>query len=465
MKSIRPIQPTAASMPAKSVAPMKSKAPRAPLSQAPVRGITSAPLRGLPQIGDQKRKASPDDSGVRSLRSEATPPYAFLSLFSYMPTSGIALSGKKFDSSYLSRFKGYSDFITALSSDFGPGSKKTYQTTSGPQDLYAYQYDNLLKYGDIRGAASRNQFVFRDGYWWSVRQPRYDYAELSDSVLSPAMRKYALSADESSMLYGIAQRYNLTSSQYGSLYKTVVGQKFFRGAVSDIPSLVAVFDSGKPAPGISTTAQYGSVFGSDNQFKGYVDTFSSLAKYVGQLQATLQGDPVGAGVGAGLDAGGFGESVLGSVQMGLDFLKPVFASLWGSGDEKRAGLLKNLFSGSGNYLDIVTASYSLWANLFNIAGAILKKPKSHRNYNLINANGKIIDKFSDITDRGDADGIGYITNRAVENGVNVSYDDVAGMLGAMYRYRAAQQLQYILADYATMVSPRGYLSGVMTPTF
>ena len=92
LKSIRPIQPTAATMPSKAVAPMTPAAPKTPLSQ--VGDIRGHFLPGLPVIGADKQK----DAGSRDIDRNTAPkkdlPYAWQQMTKFMPSQAVNPNAK-----------------------------------------------------------------------------------------------------------------------------------------------------------------------------------------------------------------------------------------------------------------------------------------------------------------------------------------------------------------------------------
>lgn len=464
LKSIAPIRPTASTMPQKSVAPMTAAAPKAPLSQTGARTTTQRAF-GLQPIGDVKKAEEAAPKKENFYASKTTLPYAFQQLAKNMPSTLLSAS-RKFDSSYYMKDSDYSSFMSRFDSDFGPGELRTFQTTSGPKQMYDYQYQNLLRYGDPDGPAMLSEFTYRDGRWWSIRRNRQTYDKFEPSVSDPFLSEYMLSEKESLSVYHAAKKLGLSERDYKSLYQSVFAKKYFMSTAPRVSQYIKALSDGVAAPDVSTTAQYGSLFGKTNQFAGYKEGISELLTNIGQMSNIFGGDRALPGLGMIGETGeGFMGEAMGIVGMASQVLAPVFSSLWGTGAQKRAGFLENLLSGGRSFLEMITASYKLWETIFDAAGALFKKPKSRRNYNLINDNGKIIDKYSDITNQGDADGIGYITNRAIENGVQVTYDDVASMLGSMYRYRVAQKLNAALRSYDIMLGPNSYFKDVNVPVF
>ena len=112
LKSIRPIQPTAATMPSKAVAPMTPAAPKTPLSQ--VGDIRGHFLPGLPVIGADKQK----DAGSRDIDRNTAPkkdlPYAWQQMTKFMPSQAVNPNAKTFNAAYTNNFSDYSSFFSGF---------------------------------------------------------------------------------------------------------------------------------------------------------------------------------------------------------------------------------------------------------------------------------------------------------------------------------------------------------------
>ena len=438
----------------------------------PLRGITASPLRALPQIGDGKPKETENRDTTRQSKSD-TSTYAWMSFAKFLPTGGISRTTKTFGSSYVSGFSSYSDFYGALSADFGPGQKKTYQTVDGPKDLYEYQYNNLLKYGDIRGPVVRSDFSFKDGRWWTTRMVRNDYDKFSDPGLDPVLRKYDLTADESELVYSIAQQRNLTKDQYSNLQKTVLARKYFSGIEKDMAYWSKILTTPEALnTGYNKSVSEGAIFGSSSELKNFASSLQNFARAT-ELLASMSGassgfpgamsNLSGAYLSGGGKPGGMfdslsdleGSATGGLVSGALSFLGNVlFPALWGTGEQKRAGL-KPWLKSIGDFFEF---AFTWQYKLSDAVVSHLKHKK--KKYWLTNSSGKIIDSYADMTDAADKRDIAEIASSA-----GVSVDTVASYLGMYYRKRIIDNLSPLLDSYATMLSSKSYFSGLQTPSF
>ncbi len=438
MKSIRPIQPVATSMPAKSVAPMTSTRPTTPISMAPLRGVTASPLRALPQIGPGKSDTPDTRRNELSGKSDFSS-YAFMSLTRFMPGVSVTKPGVSLNSSYVSQFATFDDFFKGISNDFGAGVKKTFKTADGDQDLYDYQYQNLLKYGNINGPRTLNEFTFRNGYWWSTAKPNVAYDKLTSNPNDPNEVEFGLSASEDEALHSMALKNRLTAQQYADLRTAALSKKYsasltaiaggskelgqsYEALSAKLKPYLRTLETGvklyetptdlggkyRPLPvtfsEISTMARYGSVFGDGDPGIAFLGDMNRELSAISNSLAT-EFTPV---LGAAASAGAY-------------YLAP----LLGLGSIPGIGV-------------ILAAVYGLYTGIT----ALKDVSDAHRNYDLVNANGYAIDNFNMITSKGDRKGI-----EAIAKASGKSKDAIASILGALYRYRVIKSMGSLFSDW------------------
>jgi hypothetical protein len=220
----------------------------------------------------------------------------------------------------------------------------------------------------------------------------------------------------------------------------------------------------KADPSISTTAQYGSIFGKGDPgidfLKNAEDAFGTVSSTLGALGAiglskfaNVGADALGAGattwalgllnVGSGSFSAG-ASAALGPIAV-LPFL---------------LDYIKNGPKYSSAILGVLETVSRIRTALSSGIVALVIKDKAKLNYDLVNSNGKIIDKYSDITSSKQATGIGSIANRA-----SLPVDDIAAILGQLYRYRIVQKLNPLLQDYATIISDASSQKSFSVPEF
>lgn len=441
IKSIRPITPTATSMPSKSVAPMGSVAPKTPIS-------TMTSLRdsyfksGLQPIGDQRRlKSGESRDTYRSTKVVENLPYAFMALGSQSIDGG-----KKFSGSSLSGYTDYASFYSSFSSAFGVGQRKTYQTADGPKLLYDYEYQNLMRYGSTTGPSTTSSFEFRDGRWWTVSKTRETYGKFVPANLDAGLSSYKLSAAEEEAVYQIAQKNRLTEAQYKNLYNTVFAQKYYLSAQADITKYEAILE--KPEPqgvGYSASVRESSIFGPHSDLKTLATSMRDFSKLVNGLIAKTALD--------GSSAALFGPAA--PFKYAASFLINMFAPmLWGTGEQKKKGLA-GVFENITNLFEFAfTWQYKVIDFVTNYFRHKKKK------YWLTNSKGKIIDSFADMDDAADRRDLAELAKSA-----GVSTDVAASYLGMYYRKRIIDKLVPALSTYDKMVSDGGYFSGLTVPEF
>jgi len=452
VKSIAPIRSTPSMMPSQSVAPIGPTAPIGPVGT----GSAARPARDyfnkLPSIGVADAKESKTDN-IRTWHSTSLKDQAWMNLAKYMPSIGVSRGKPTFNANYVSGFSTYDDYFTGLQKDFGAGELKTYKTTIGSQNLYEYQYSNFLKYGTVNGPNRVNSFEFRDGRWWNTSKLKESFTKIS-SQLSPEMKQYGLTDAEDEALYQLAVKGSLSASTYASLHQFSLTKKFYESSAAYITSITNPLIGGSIVPGINNTMDFNEVYGgglpdfSDFKVPSVKDVFLSSLSEIGSIALgnVLKNFTAGAKLlsAPGALLAGIADTVFNALHYWVYPKRKADAQrealweyLWDYNHNNQANRIQSIYdpgrlglSGSSElrqFLDIVI----------------------NQNYNntmqLTNQNGKIIDKYSDITN-----GLDKQTVDVLYAFSGISKDDIAAQLGLRYRARAFEKIQPFYSTYESM---------------
>lgn len=468
LKSIRPISPTPAMMPSKAVAPMSAQPAHQPIGNIGRPAQTAKDyFYKLPQLGVdksiQKNDSISNRDGYLSTRLADT----WKSIAKYLPTQTVVNRGKKFDPSQVVSFATWNDFNSGISADFGPGALRTYQTKDGPKNMYEYQYNNFLKYGDVNGSRFSSSFEFRDNRWWSVNRAREAMYGL-DSSLPSFLLEDPLTTAEEQNLYHLSIKNNLSRPAYEQLRNYSVARKYAETASQNISQLADQLTSPSAVPGYSSTFQYGDVFGS-----AWSSADLSYVKPLSLTNTLLLG---GANVAlAFLGSGGFGKlgtpggsSFSGPTggQVNLantiqNFLRSIFYR------KSKAQAKRDAMNDA-----IINAGGGLWQRFTQWVGTTRSADKQYQqgldifvnnNYDnalqAVNQNGQVVNSYGQITDGPTRQTIDVVW---VMSGV--SKDELASYLGAYYKRPIADKFKKAYDEYTSAMSS-SFFSNLSLPTF
>lgn len=462
LQPISPTKPTAAQMPTKPIPGIRATTPPTGISST-LRSPT-APFRGLPSLGVSDKKqpaAQPADKRFSTKFESAWNNVGQMTR--YMMSYSVNRNVPKFNSAYVQGFTGFSDYWTSLMRDFGAGERKSYQTPSGSQPLYEYQYRNIMQFGDPFGPARSSSFEYRDGRWWNISRAREDYLAIKPT-LPDGVAPYSLDEAEAEAVYHLARKNGLSSAAYSDLYKISLAKKYFDKTGSEISALTSVVTGTQGSPDIYNRMDFNEVYGSGLNLPDFSELHVPSVKDV--FVSSLF-DIGGQGLSAGLAKLTGATSSLGSIaNLVAGVANSVFNALhyWvypkKSAQMRREALYKWLWDyNENNRANRIQAIYDPQRR-----GVQYGSPLSqfldiviNQNYNnlmfLTNQNGKIIDSYADITN-----GLDKQTVDVLYAFSGISPDLIAAQLGLQYRARAYQRLIPYYESYNRLLGSGGYFS-------
>lgn len=458
VKSISSLRATPSQMPVSPVSSSKATSPTG-ISSA-LRAPTS-PSRGLPPIGvsDAKQPAPAESTSPFSTKFST----AWSSVGKYMMSYKVQTSAPKFSAEYVRSASDFSSLWSRFLQDFGPGTLRTYQTPKGSQDLYEYQYRNLLQFGDIKGPPMVSRFEYRDGRWWNTftRQSTLNklsyvdvYSTVPSALKTSVATNFLPTEEELDLLYASAVKNNLSDIAYRGLVDTFTASRISTAMATHATSVLPILE-GKAGGSafLRTSASMDSVFG---KFSPQAADFAAITNQMKQIGQSLAEQRT-AGQSS-FAIGSLSDMLFDSMESsGSGALTAVSAALTALAGIY--GITKSGWDASGGWATYMTAMQSLLLGKTIIAAAVqqfLGGNKQHT-FHLTTSDGRPVDKWDDVhpDDRAAiwqlAAGTGWTRSDPGSalgkyglNEIGISPNKIAGRLGQYYRFRALEFLNDVM---------------------